>query len=584
MRFLFLIVLSLAYSSHKAQPLSANDFNSRHCFEILAELPETDAAAPKTQYSSSPILAVLIRHFPELGPIYSKDAGVQEKITLESHTQNVLAVFKEQERFYDFSQDKIPSDIRLKALFRVALALHDIGKPAAVEKGNIFLQHQFTEPMLRKYFKKLGFTTKETELAVSLVNNDILGELLQERLSVDNALEQINKLAKTNNLSSSAFLKLQTLFFTSDAASYFRVRESAFRRTNDGQLVPFKKIYLELKDLAAAYDIHGLAKLDEFKGEQQTRQIQLKDLSGKITPLLRDPWGTENFTNPKNHDPTHFQYIVHASPEINMLRRYLDGVPLSSQQLLSTSLISEKLTNTWANMGLILNAPKETIYSAHQNDMFSQDSALQNGMSLHEKLEQNFAKYKLPSPSEIIAQGNPTPGWGVSYHTEVLITGSTPENKKVTTSGIFLKVDSLGNTLVPPSVAQEVEKIAKRHKLPLILIGPSEGYFTVKMRTTDKPSYTFYDLLNKTSTNTVIVAEKNAFEGLRARAKKENKPIIVIEEDSPTRSHYGMLVGDEIEYYPDEKVQKENRYKEATETILRQKFTLVKPEPMPTRY
>lgn len=139
----------------------------------------------------------------------------QQKVrhyTLENHT---LLVMNEFEKY--FSKTELPTS---KSLFRLMLALHDIGKPKAFNEGNKNNQYQYTVEMINNIRNALPFQTNEIDLIIALVSNDVLGLYMQDVISIENAKQQIIKLAQQTNLPVSTFYKLITVYYQCDIGSY----------------------------------------------------------------------------------------------------------------------------------------------------------------------------------------------------------------------------------------------------------------------------------------------------------------------------------------------------------------------------
>lgn len=131
---------------------------------------------------------------------------------LEKHT---LLVMNEFEKY--FSTTELPTS---KNLFRLMLALHDIGKPKAFNEGNKNNQYQYTVEMINNVRNALPFQSNEIDLIIALVGNDVLGLYMQNLISIENAKQQIIKLAQQTNLPVSAFYKLITVYYQCDIGSY----------------------------------------------------------------------------------------------------------------------------------------------------------------------------------------------------------------------------------------------------------------------------------------------------------------------------------------------------------------------------
>lgn len=108
---------------------------------------------------------------PFLAAQYAKDSGVREKYSLERHTLMMMGQF---ERYH---ASRVPAGSL--PFFRLMLALHDIGKPRAVEAGEKDRQHEFTRVIMRDYLHALGWKRRNVDLAVAIVDGDPIGRYVQ---------------------------------------------------------------------------------------------------------------------------------------------------------------------------------------------------------------------------------------------------------------------------------------------------------------------------------------------------------------------------------------------------------------------
>ena len=167
---------------------------------------------------------------------FPKDSGGREKLTIEEHTRMVLEIFRNE--FDPHQAERISEELgfSIVRLMEYTIALHDIGKGRAIKAGDRARQHKFTVPLLKKGLRMAGFTNPEIALAVELANNDILGDVLNGRISARNAKKSLDKHAARAGVSSKTFMELQTLFYKSDAASYPQLRQRLFKKL-DGKLL-----------------------------------------------------------------------------------------------------------------------------------------------------------------------------------------------------------------------------------------------------------------------------------------------------------------------------------------------------------
>ncbi len=144
-----------------------------------------------------------------LDSIYQKQV---RHYKLEHHT---LLVMNQFEKY--FSCMDLPIS---KNLFRLMLALHDIGKPQAFIEGNIKNQYKYTVNIINELRGILPFREDEIDLLVVLVSSDVLGMYLQYQINKDNAFNQIVLLAAKTNLTSLMFFELLTVYYQCDIAAY----------------------------------------------------------------------------------------------------------------------------------------------------------------------------------------------------------------------------------------------------------------------------------------------------------------------------------------------------------------------------
>jgi hypothetical protein len=224
------------------------------CADIFKKGPET-AAAQKSlwaildakKYNGEEVIEFL-SHETQLKDLFAASAGVWEGYSIKQHTLMVFEVFAEQFSAYQqFYQFKTNQDVRLSQTLKFAIALHDIGKPYAIQAGNKNRQHEFTVPILEKALSHFGFSENETRLAKALVGNDIMGDLVKGIINAKQAKSRLAAVADEAGMPLGEFVPLQFLFYTIDAASYPTLRQRIFT-TSDGLLVPNRSQFQALWD------------------------------------------------------------------------------------------------------------------------------------------------------------------------------------------------------------------------------------------------------------------------------------------------------------------------------------------------
>jgi len=157
------------------------------------------------------IIDLIRKQYPDT---YEKDVGVREKYTLEEHT---LMVMKQFEKY--FWNKILPWDIDLN-MFRLILALHDIGKPEAISKGGKHLQHKYTQIYIESLFEALHIDERHTKLALVLTSGDPIGKYLTSKIDATETRKAIEEMANNAEMPISEFFKLLCIFYKSDAWSY----------------------------------------------------------------------------------------------------------------------------------------------------------------------------------------------------------------------------------------------------------------------------------------------------------------------------------------------------------------------------
>lgn len=175
---------------------------------------------------------------PRYKVLFESPAGVWEGYSIKEHTLMVYAVFAKQfPAFHRAFQFRANPNVRLLQTLKLAIALHDIGKPYAIRAKDKTRQHEFTIPMVEKAFAHFGFSHAEIRLAKALIGNDILGGVVRGRVGPGEAKRQLTEQAKLAGMSLVEYAPLQFLFYTIDAASYPSLRRRVFT-SRDGLLFP----------------------------------------------------------------------------------------------------------------------------------------------------------------------------------------------------------------------------------------------------------------------------------------------------------------------------------------------------------
>jgi hypothetical protein len=148
---------------------------------------------------------------PQLGKLYSQNVSDDDFFSLKSHTSTVISQYMN----YFYKRD-IPKVIP-KSVFFLMLALHDIGKPIAIEKGNRELQHYFTSKIINQIKDHLPCEVKDI---LALIDGDPLGKYFTGT-SIEAVNLEIIQMSERSSFSFEDFFHLLVIYYQVDAGSYF---------------------------------------------------------------------------------------------------------------------------------------------------------------------------------------------------------------------------------------------------------------------------------------------------------------------------------------------------------------------------
>ncbi|MBP9733469.1 MAG: hypothetical protein KBD07_03740 [Candidatus Omnitrophica bacterium] len=146
----------------------------------------------------------------------NQNVGVVVPFTLRVHTLRVMECYEK----HFARRPKVVAQER--AWFRLFLALHDIGKPLAIEAGDKDWQHRFTVEILRRTRSFYPVSNIEFNDWIALVNGDPLGAYLKGLRSADEAGELIRAMAAQSSLEFSDFCRRLMIYYQCDVSAYTR--------------------------------------------------------------------------------------------------------------------------------------------------------------------------------------------------------------------------------------------------------------------------------------------------------------------------------------------------------------------------
>lgn len=407
---------------------------------------------------------------PGLQDLLDASAGVREGYTIREHNLRLFDVFEEiKPQFMALPIFQKSGSARMMELFKYTIALHDIGKPLAIKNGNKDDQHIYTLPILTRELTRLGFTKKEIRISQALVDNDVFGDLLRGKSTVDEVLAELQKLSRTAGMDVESYAALQALFYTMDASSYPILRQQLFAYDQANQMIPTSQLYENL-----------MAKISL----QQPRN-RFEILRNVVPPSLVEAWSSQHFTDPAKHSPDKFRYLIHGTNSEAFFTSFLKRGAIDSFSQISLSAVDQNHTNSFVPAGVILDVPSENIFAAHPADMLSSTIMQANHMNPSgtylDTLPALYKTYGLPSPEQIITKTIASPAINTFGHNEVVATSIGINGKSLKIKGVFFVVDSLGQYLAKPDLFAKIQGLASKYSLPMIPLGPGKGFVTIRM-------------------------------------------------------------------------------------------------------
>ena len=183
-----------------------------------------------------------LKQHPELIYWYSssiQDPGGQN---LEQHTLRVMENFQ---NYFGGTQTYLENTQN----YLILLALHDIGKPAAVVAKNKYLQHEKTLAILKKIEHILPVDQEQFKKIVALIDEDLIGHYMNPAFGVllEDTAQKVIQLSADLGLAVSDFWPILVTYYQCDAAGYKFLRDNLFvfngddpEMNDDGSRLKFK--------------------------------------------------------------------------------------------------------------------------------------------------------------------------------------------------------------------------------------------------------------------------------------------------------------------------------------------------------
>lgn len=222
----------------------------------------------------------------------------------------------------------------------------------------------------------------------------------------------------------------------------------------------------------------------------------LQDVKKRFEAIVnehRDQWASGHFTDPAQHDPAKYQYIINAIAEYDgpgeitpsYITEALNDPGKIQNALLSLSVITNVANPTWAASGYVLNVPKENIYSAKASDQGVQNYvSAQHESFIYRELVRLFMANGLPLPKEVM-QGMKRHYENQQFYeqNEIAAMGlNRVTGKGVEATAIFV-ITNKGETdpMKPITLYQEVGK-TKQDGTMKRLVKPVPGVSAARMK------------------------------------------------------------------------------------------------------
>lgn len=169
------------------------------------------------------------------------DFNEREKgIRIEQHVIQVFSQYLIERRMQTLSSEFID-------ILPITIALHDIGKPLAIQKGHRDLQYEYTGPLMREFLVQNHFSKRQIDISLALVSYAGLGELVRGQKTAFQVSVEIHDLAESLGVSALDFYNAKRVFYSADAGSYSQLRVFIFNELPDGRLDIKSNCFLELE-------------------------------------------------------------------------------------------------------------------------------------------------------------------------------------------------------------------------------------------------------------------------------------------------------------------------------------------------
>lgn len=145
---------------------------------------------------------------------FEKPATAGFNYSLRRHTLSVLDVFE--------SYFSSLFDLGQRNCMRMLLALHDIGKPMAIQRGDKTLQHRFTVRIINR-LPDHWIASPQRNWLCTLLADDYLGDFLKGNYSEKQCLLRLSEAHARTGTDKTIFFNHLSVYYQCDIAGYTRL-------------------------------------------------------------------------------------------------------------------------------------------------------------------------------------------------------------------------------------------------------------------------------------------------------------------------------------------------------------------------
>ncbi|MFP3591337.1 DarT ssDNA thymidine ADP-ribosyltransferase family protein [Chryseobacterium sp. SIMBA_038] len=160
---------------------------------------------------------------PEFSYWFGRSIGGPDDLNLEQHTREVISNYL---CYFSGKQTFFPTEKE----YLLCLALHDIGKPVAVEEKNRKLQHKKSLEILDRNKEILPLSERSFEIMKIVIDADPIGKFLNtnEEFFTADACAEINAMGVKLEVPLSEFVQSLFIYYQCDAAGYQSLKKRLF--------------------------------------------------------------------------------------------------------------------------------------------------------------------------------------------------------------------------------------------------------------------------------------------------------------------------------------------------------------------